>query len=227
MQGIGIMFFKLKNTVKLKNSEGFTLLELLLALAIFMIVIGAAYSTFLSQQKSYMVQEQVADMQQNIRAGMFVMQRELRMAGYDPIPHVGLNPDGITALSSNQITFEYINDTNNPNTLDTVSYSLYTSQGRQNLGRRINGSNNYSIADNIDALDFVFFDTAGIQTTSPTQVVSIQITIVARANRDDLDYTNTISYKNASGTEILAPQNDHRRRRLLTTRVKCRNLSLP
>jgi type IV pilus assembly protein PilW len=227
MQGIGIMFFKLKNTVKLKNSEGFTLLELLLALAIFMIVIGAAYSTFLSQQKSYMVQEQVADMQQNIRAGMFVMQRELRMAGYDPIPHVGLNPDGITALSSNQITFEYINDTNNPNTLDTVSYSLYTSQGRQNLGRSINGSQNYAIADNIDALDFVFFDRFGAQTTSPTQVVSVQITIVARANRDDLDYTNTISYKNASGTEILAPQNDRRRRRLLTTRVKCRNLSLP
>jgi len=217
--------------VKINNSNGFTLLELLLALAIFMIVIGAAYSTFLSQQNSYIVQEQVAGMQQNIRSAMFLMQRDLRMAGYDPTPNVGLNPGGITALSStpgsSQVTFEYIDDTNTPNTLVTVSYSLYTSQGRQNLGRSLNGSINSSIADNIDALDLLFFDAAGVLTTIPTQVVSVEITIVARADRDDLDYTNTTVYSNQAGTPIFASPTDHLRRRMLTTRVKCRNLNLP
>ena len=69
------MFLKL-------NDKAFTLLELLLALAIFMIVVGAIYSTYLSQQKSYLVQEQVAGIQQNLRAAMFIMSREIRIAGY-------------------------------------------------------------------------------------------------------------------------------------------------
>lgn len=64
------------------NKNGFTLLELLLALAIFMIVVGAIYSTYISQQKSYLVQEQIAGIQQNLRAAMFIMSREIRMAGY-------------------------------------------------------------------------------------------------------------------------------------------------
>lgn len=85
---------------KLQNSRGFTLLELLLALAIFMVVVGAIYSTYLSQQQSYIVQEQVAGVQQNLRAGMFIMERELRLAGYASSLEKP-NGLGITALGDN------------------------------------------------------------------------------------------------------------------------------
>ncbi len=83
--------------VNLQNSRGFTLIELFLALSIFMIVVGAIYSTYLSQQKAYIVQEQIAGIQQNLRAAMFIMSREIRMAGYSS----ELNEDtvlGITAF---------------------------------------------------------------------------------------------------------------------------------
>ncbi len=69
------MFFKI-------NDKAFTLLELLLALAIFAIVVTAIYGTYLSQQKAYIVQDQIAGIQQNLRAAMFVMSREIRMAGF-------------------------------------------------------------------------------------------------------------------------------------------------
>ena len=59
-----------------------TLIELLVAMAISAILIAAIYRTFISQQKTYTVQEQVVDMQQNARVAINRMMREIRMAGF-------------------------------------------------------------------------------------------------------------------------------------------------
>ncbi|MCD6187012.1 MAG: prepilin-type N-terminal cleavage/methylation domain-containing protein, partial [Desulfuromusa sp.] len=65
-------------TVTAVGHSGFTLVELLIALAISGVLMTAVYATFQAQQNSYLVQEQVAEMQQNIRAGMDIMVSELR-----------------------------------------------------------------------------------------------------------------------------------------------------
>jgi prepilin-type N-terminal cleavage/methylation domain-containing protein len=65
-----------------KNSKGVTLLELLIALVISAILIGGIYRTFIHQQRTYATQEQVADMQQNVRVAINRMMREIRMAGF-------------------------------------------------------------------------------------------------------------------------------------------------
>ena len=49
-----------------KNIKGFTLIELMVALAILGIVLAGIYSIFNTQHKSYIVQEQVVDSQQNV-----------------------------------------------------------------------------------------------------------------------------------------------------------------
>ena len=59
-----------------------TLIELLIAMAISAILIVAIYRTFIGQQKTYTVQEQVVDMQQNARVAINRMMREIRMAGF-------------------------------------------------------------------------------------------------------------------------------------------------
>lgn len=64
----------------LNNNKGFSLLELLMALALASMVMAGIYSTYLNQQKSYSVQEQVAAAQQSLRAAIFIMGREI-----DPI----------------------------------------------------------------------------------------------------------------------------------------------
>lgn len=61
---------------------GLTLIELVVALAIGLIVIGAVYRTFSTQQRTYTIQEEVAEAQQNARAAMTILMRDLRMAGY-------------------------------------------------------------------------------------------------------------------------------------------------
>jgi prepilin-type N-terminal cleavage/methylation domain-containing protein len=64
------------------NRKGITLIELLVALTISGILVAGVYRTFVSQQHTYTVQEQVVDMQQNVRLAINRMTRELRMAGY-------------------------------------------------------------------------------------------------------------------------------------------------
>ncbi len=63
-------------------SKGVTLIELLIAMVISAILIAGIYRTFIHQQKTYATQEQVADMQQNVRVAINRMMREIRMAGF-------------------------------------------------------------------------------------------------------------------------------------------------
>jgi len=64
------------------NKEGFTLVELMVAMAISLVVMGAIFLTFKSQQDSYVIQAQVSAMQQNLRAAMYILTRDVQMAGY-------------------------------------------------------------------------------------------------------------------------------------------------
>jgi prepilin-type N-terminal cleavage/methylation domain-containing protein len=63
------------------NKRGLTLIELLIVLVISSILIAGIYRTFIHQQHTYTVQEQVVDMQQNVRMAINQMVREIRMAG--------------------------------------------------------------------------------------------------------------------------------------------------
>lgn len=66
----------------LTKKTGATLIELLIALVLSSILVAAFYRTFIDQQKTYTVQEQVADMQQSVRVGIDQVTRQIRMAGY-------------------------------------------------------------------------------------------------------------------------------------------------
>lgn len=64
------------------NKRGLTLIELLIVLVISSILIAGIYRTFIHQQHTYTVQEQVVDMQQNVRMAINQMVREIRMGGF-------------------------------------------------------------------------------------------------------------------------------------------------
>ena len=64
------------------KQQGFTLVELMVAVAISLILLGAIFLTFKSQQDSYLTQDQISSMQQNLRAAMIMITKDLQMAGY-------------------------------------------------------------------------------------------------------------------------------------------------
>ena len=85
----------MERSVSLKGTKGITLIELLVVLVISAMLIAGLYRTFLGQQKTYTVQEQVADMQQNARMAMNKMMSEVRQAGFGRVSMV------MNALSPN------------------------------------------------------------------------------------------------------------------------------
>jgi len=65
------------------DEKGVTLIELLIALVISGIIIAAVYRMFVAQTRSYTVQDQVAEVQQNVRNAMELLVKDIRMAGFD------------------------------------------------------------------------------------------------------------------------------------------------
>ena len=218
----------------MKNTEnGFTLVEILISLAISAVVMSAVYQTYDSLQQCYHIQQEVAHMQQNLRAAMFMMVRDLRMAGYDPTGKAGAGIVTATpaspAIPAVDAVIKFTQDLNGDRDTDDsgedLTYSLYTSGGIQKLGRK-NPTLNRPVAEYIDALDLVFLNGDNVQTGTVADIRSVQITLVARTKRADTDYTNNFVYKNKQGATVFGPAGDGYRRRVLTTQVKCRNLGL-
>lgn len=68
--------------MKVKENSGFTLIELLVAIALGLVILAGLFRVFKVQQDAYVVQDQVAAMQQNLRAAMYLITRDLQMAGW-------------------------------------------------------------------------------------------------------------------------------------------------
>ena len=129
--------------------SGFSLVELLVAMAITGVVMTAVFKIYTTQQDSYVLQEQVAEMQQNGRTAKYVMAREIRMAGYDP---TGSNEFGLVSAGGNSIRFSMDIKVENGEpdpTGEVITYSV--SSG--NLERN-DGSGNQIAVENIEAIGF-------------------------------------------------------------------------
>ena len=229
-----------------KKSTGFTLVELLVALSVSGVIMTAVYAAYQSQQKSYVVQEEVAALQQDLRAAMFYMTNQIRQAGCNPSSNP--NKPGILTADVDEIHFtsDFRGDSSSTNPNDpngntndpyeNITYSLYTSDGIQKLGiKSTAGATNQPVIENVDALNFVYLDQSqtrldddgsGNVTTNIPNIRSVEVTIVVRASREDPHYTDDNEYQNQQGDVVLAAQNDHFRRRMASMRIACRNLGL-
>jgi type IV pilus assembly protein PilW len=226
-----------KYMVEMTNKGGYTIVELLVAIAISGIFMGAIYSAYTSQQRATLGQEQVSAMQRNLRSAMYFMEKEIRIAGCDPTGRAKIDvagslvPPGIIQANANLM--EFAADTDGDGTIATderITYRLPGADLLRNGGR---------IAENIDALNFVYLDgefppnvlnpnKTDVSTTSIPDIRSVQVTVVARTGKKDQHYTDSEDYRNKQDETIFDPSGDdvHFRRKLLSTSIKCRNLGL-
>jgi type IV pilus assembly protein PilW len=216
-----------------KRETGFTLVELMISMAIAGIVMAAIYSSYYSQQKAYVTQEQVAQMQQNLRAALYHLERDIRMAGYDPTGKAGSGIPVAPTATSFQLTKD---DNDNSGTLapdgdvndsnENITYSLDAANKR--LVRIIPGPQTQRVAENIDALNFVCLDENGAVTTDINRIRSVQISVVARTSRPDPGYSDPRVYANLQNATIYTPSGNDLsfRRKMLRVEVRCRNLGM-
>ena len=99
-----VMEMKIEQSFRGPN-QGFTIVELLIAMVVALLALGTIYSTFLNQHKSYVIQEETAVMNQNLRIALFYMQREIRMAGCDPTGNADARIITVNATSMLSILF--------------------------------------------------------------------------------------------------------------------------
>lgn len=64
-----------------RGAAGFTLLELLIVMGLFMVVMVPVLGVFSSSYQSYVVQDAITAAQQEVRAALMIMERDVRMAG--------------------------------------------------------------------------------------------------------------------------------------------------
>lgn len=155
-----------------KCNRGFTLIELLVSMFLAGIVSGVIYVAYEVQNRIHQEQDDVVQMQQTIRSGLAFLQREARMAGYNPkgrTSHRSCSADpaagpamapGVHTATVN--TFGFSMDLNgNGDCADVgenVLYQLFTAGGVQSLGRNdlTNNQAQQSVADDIGALEFIY-----------------------------------------------------------------------
>lgn len=225
-----------------KNNKGFTIIELCIVTLLLVVVMGGVYSFFTSQLKYQTIQEQVAMIQQNLRAAMYIMEQDIMMAGYTgtatgQIPNVGFNTAASTLFSFNYVAENDGIDNNSDGLIDEsgeisqVAYQFVdcgTDGTRDCIQRTVDSGGVISpsaIADNIQEVEFNYILTDGSQSPAPAdpgQVAAVRITVLASASRTDRTYTDTNVYTTPGGINW-GPYNDNLRRRLLTSTVYRRN----
>jgi len=198
------------------SDRGFTLVELLVAMAVGMIVLGAVYALFTAQSKHLATQEQLAELHQNARVAMDMMVRELSMAGYNQrnaatlaavptIPEVprctnalvaaGTRCVGITNAVAATISFtadlngngDTTAGSSNPN--ENIVYNVYSSSGIQALGRTSNNTKS-PVVEYVQSLNFIYYDGSGNITANLADIRRVKITIVIRTAKQDPNYTD-------------------------------------
>jgi prepilin-type N-terminal cleavage/methylation domain-containing protein len=97
----------------MRGRHGFTLVELLIALVLFLIVSAATFQLLQNTQRVARAQAERTDMQSNMRAGALILPAELRSVGYDrDVTNTG-NPAGtvmadILGMAADSIAFRAV-----------------------------------------------------------------------------------------------------------------------
>jgi type IV pilus assembly protein PilW len=163
------------------KSGGYTLIEFLIAMAIGAILITVIYQIYQARQNSNVKQQLVVEMQENIRAAVSLIKREIRMTGYDPAANDGEDSDGDSTIDNVEesagtgikkagrsmisFTFDYDADMT-AGTDERITYgfaNLYdpdgngiADSGAAPLGRATGSGQLIPIAENIQAIGFAY-----------------------------------------------------------------------
>ena len=134
-----------------KTNRGFTLIELLVAMVLGLVVLGAVLNIFVSQNRTNAVQQEVAYAQQNVRAAMDLMAREIRGAGYDPTNNgFDVIPQATSTLI--QVRTDYRGDNDLPGNPPYDPPDGAYDDVHEDITYTLNGSNQLTRDDANDAL---------------------------------------------------------------------------
>jgi type IV pilus assembly protein PilW len=183
---------------------GFTLVEVLMCIAILSILFGTIYRTFDIFTRSYAKENVKAGVQQKTRIGIDLLARDIRLAGLDPLGSAGAKIE-IADLDNIRFSADLNYDGDANDSFENTRYFLDGTQLKQTVDLGT-GFVTDILLDNITSLTFTYLDEPDTPLAAPVakpediRTVVISLTMQRPAGRDE-----PIS-------------------RTYTTRVRCRNL---
>ena len=195
---------------KERGVEGFTLVEVVLALALSTVTLAVIYHLYLSQVKNQVVRENILDMQQRARAALDLVSRELQMAGFDPR---GVNRDshkendflGIT-FDSNKLRIKAdLNGNGVP--ADSNESIVYSHDLETMTLRRNTGGGRQPLGENIESFSVKFIDSEGKVTAHSENIRQVEVSITARTEKTDPQYLHNAGYRKITLQSRVTPRN--------------------
>lgn len=192
----------------IKGNRGFTLIEILIALALMTIITTAIYQLYISQYKTWVSQDIVTELQQSGRFAMDTMTREMHIMGYD----LPAGQDAITDATATTFTFRSRNT------------SITSGEQRKQISFRLNGnkiemaettwdgtfpainSSDYrTLAEGITSTTlFAYYDDSGNAAATYDDIRRINISFTVQTSRKD-PVTNR--YKSMTLATVIRPRN--------------------
>ena len=152
----------------LARARGFSVLEVLVATALFSVVMAGVYLLYTTMQGTLTRGEMKSDLHQNARVGLDRMVQELRMAGYDPenaLQQVADQPfNEIRAAGGSCLSFVTYRKHGASEKSVRVTYSVSdtTLQRREDdwdpVGKLFSGSATQPLANAVNQLTFTYYD---------------------------------------------------------------------
>jgi prepilin-type N-terminal cleavage/methylation domain-containing protein len=187
------------------KSAGFTLIEVLMCIAILSIVFGTVYRSFDIFSRSYTTENVKAGVQQKTRIGIDLMARDIRLAGLDPLGSANAGfISGGTNASSIQFSADHNYDGDLDDPFENITYAINGNVLEQtsDLG---SGSFAATLLDNVTDLTFTYLDATDTTMAEPIQVGEVRTVLISLTLQRPAGRDKPVS-------------------RTYTTRVRCRNL---
>ncbi len=198
------------------DQKGFMMAEVLVALAMLSIIIGAVYAVFASVNRTCSKNEITADVMQNMRTSIEFMEQDIRMAGLDRFntANAGIevatpvnlrftadrNMDGVINTASLADGVQEVD-------LERITYAYDAANKRLNQCLYEATFDDWeTVAENVDDFQFAYFDADGNPLAFPIADLSVIRTV-------------QISMAIEQSAKLSGPV-----RRTLSKRILCRNL---
>ncbi|MDY6825207.1 MAG: prepilin-type N-terminal cleavage/methylation domain-containing protein [Thermodesulfobacteriota bacterium] len=238
-----------------RPDSGFTLIELMVALAVSGIVTITIATAYRAQTKANTTNNLQREMQQTLRAAMMIMKRDIVMAGYranipiddfqDGTPGITVNPTSITIVFSDPVRDQDGIDNDSDGDIDEENEK----DGRNNDDDSLTDEStelitityNHVDSDGDGANDRITRISDPGTTVELTDIIAediervnfnfilaqsqVEIALLARTAEEVDGHFSTATYAVPGAGVTWGPFNDSFQRRFLTSTVFCRNLS--
>jgi len=178
-----------------RTKQGFSLLEMIIVLAVFSFITGGLFNVLQRSQTRYQFEEDVTEAQQTARTTVDMMEREIRLAGFPKVTYydaaLGYTANsntissGFVTVNSTDLIFQ--GDINEDGIVDVVEYRLNGTVLERSAVAKPGGVTVATpafktLAENVRSLSFTYFDKNGNSTGTAANVRRVSVDLNLSTN---------------------------------------------